>query len=284
MRSVEVLAGVQSLLGCRHVTRRDCPVPGVLIEELGELEGCTVLLSIGLGRDGNGPHVGVCPGCLVLEEHERIAGLVLEGSFSGELVDRPHAVVHHCRLATQEGLHGSIVIVVDGRVAVLDQGVDELQGGLRLGRVHVCLRSIRGNDVRALLLDQGHPQALAHRVLRQSNIDVVLPGLLLHGLCVLKEFVGRSRKLVGAVLTDQSGLGQDVHVQVADDGVGVEGNAPLLVLVGHSVQSGLRRAGQVDADSIGHLHEQALGRVVGQVGAVHDRHVGAIRRGQSSVE
>ena len=99
-----------------------------------------------------------------------------------------------------------------------------------------------------------------------------------------KELIGRSRKLVGAIFPDQTSLGEDIHVQVADDGVGIEGNAPLLVLVGHGVQSGLRRAGQVDAHSIGHLHEQALGSIVGQVGAVHDCHVGAIRRGQSGVE
>ena len=99
-----------------------------------------------------------------------------------------------------------------------------------------------------------------------------------------KELIGRSRKLVGTVFTNQSGLGEDIHIQVADNGVGIEGNAPLLVLVGHGVQSGLRRAGQVDAHSIGHLHEQALGSIVGQVGAVHDCHVGAIRRGQSGVE
>ena len=266
------------------MTGRDRPVAGVLVQELGELEGSTVLLSIGLGRDGNGPHVGVCPGCLVLEEHERIAGLVLEGSFSGELVDRPHAVVHDGRLAAQEALNRGIVVVVDGRVAFLNQGVDEFQRGLRLSRVHICLGSVRGNDVRSLLLDQSHPQALAHRVLRQGDINVVLSGLLLHGLCMRKQLIRRSRKLVGTVFTNQSGLGEDIHVQVADDGVGVEGNAPLLVLVGHGVQSGLRRAGQVDTHTIGHLHEQALGSVVGQVGAVHDCHVGAIRRGQSGIE
>ena len=174
--------------------------------------------------------------------------------------------------------------MVDGRVAFLYQGVDELQRSLCLSRVHIRLGAVCGNNVRALLLDQSHPQALAHRVLRQGDIDVVLSGLFLHGLCVSKELIGRSRKLVGAILTDQSGLGEDIHVQVADDGVGVEGNAPLLVLVGHRVQSGLRRAGQVDAHSIGHLHEQALGSIVRQVGAVHDCHVGAIRRGQSGVE
>ena len=144
--------------------------------------------------------------------------------------------------------------MVDGGVAFLNQGIDEFQRGLRLGGVHICLGSVRGNDVRTLLLNQSHPQALTHRILRQSDIDVVLSGLLLHGLCVRKQLIGRSRKLVGTVFTNQSGLGQDIHVQVADDGVGVEGNAPLLVLVGHGIQSGLRRAGQVDAHSIGHLH------------------------------
>ena len=99
----------------------------MLIKELGEFESCTVLLRIGLGRNGNRPHVRVRPGCLVLEEHERIAGLVLEGSFSGELVDRPHAVVHDGRLAAQEALNRGVVVVVDGRVAFLNQGVDELQ-------------------------------------------------------------------------------------------------------------------------------------------------------------
>ena len=99
-----------------------------------------------------------------------------------------------------------------------------------------------------------------------------------------KELVGRSRKLVGAILTDQSGLGEDIHVQVTDDGVGIEWNCPLLILVGHSVQSRLCGTGQVDAHSIRHLHEQALCSIVGQVGAVHDCHVGSIRRGQSSIE
>ena len=174
--------------------------------------------------------------------------------------------------------------MVDGRVAFLNQGIDEFQRGLRLGGVHICLGSVRGNDVRALLLNQSHPQALTHRILRQGDIDVVLSGLFLHGLCVSKELVGRSRKLVGAILTDQSGLGEDIHVQVTDDGVGIEWNCPLLILVGHSVQSRLCGTGQVDAHSIRHLHEQALCSIVGQVGAVHDCHVGSIRRGQSSIE
>ena len=174
--------------------------------------------------------------------------------------------------------------MVNGRVAFLNQGINEFQRGLRLGGVHICLGSVRGNNVRTLLLNQSHPQALTHRILRQGDIDVVLSGLFLHGLCVRKELIGRSRKLVGAVLTDQSCLGQDIHVQVADDGVGVEWNCPLLILVGHSFQSRLRRAGKVDAHSIGHLHEQALCRVVGQVRAVHHGYVGAIRRSQSGIE
>ena len=79
--------------------------------------------------------------------------------------------------------------MVDGRVAFLNQGVDEFQRGLRLSRVHIRLGAVCGNNVRALLLDQSHPQTFAHRVLRQGDINVVLSGLLLHGLRMLKQLI-----------------------------------------------------------------------------------------------
>ena len=132
----------------------------------------------------------------------------------------------------------------------------------------------------ALLGQQGGEQPQVLRPFGEEAGQVVGARRLLELAGVLQHLLRAGRQLRRAVLVDQAGLGHQVHVDVPQIGVEVEGHAVELPLIGDALDGAigevLERHARLGILLRGDLGERADAGELRKPMLVHDEHVGRV--------